>query len=185
VKKLISIHIGELYASSEPLIIQTLLGSCVAVCLFDPVKGIGGMNHILLPGRADLKSFDDDTRYAINAMELLINKIMALGGVRVRLIAKVFGGANVIPGISKKYCTGEKNAAFVLDFLRIENIKVAGQDLGGNESRKIYFHTATGEVFLKRLHSPYDRDIAYEEQKFSKRIKKKAKKPGDVTLFSS
>ena len=81
-KKSFSIHIGGFHASRNPAVIETLLGSCVAVCLYDPVARIGGMNHILLPGKADLKHFDNVARYAINAMELLINRVMTLGGKR-------------------------------------------------------------------------------------------------------
>jgi len=79
-KKQINIHIGDYYASEEPVIITTLLGSCVAVCLFDGENRIGGMSHIFLPGRAEWDRFDSSARYGINAMELLINKIMKLGG---------------------------------------------------------------------------------------------------------
>ena len=78
-KTKISIHIGEFYSSADPVVIHTLLGSCVAVCLFDPVKKIGAMNHILLPGRANMKHFDAPARFGINAMELLINGMMNLG----------------------------------------------------------------------------------------------------------
>jgi chemotaxis protein CheD len=67
-KKRVKIHIGEIYTSSEPAVVETILGSCVSVCLFDPVRKTGGMNHILLPGKADLNKFDGATRYGINAM---------------------------------------------------------------------------------------------------------------------
>lgn len=107
-KKEVSIHIGELYASKNPAVVHTLLGSCVAVCMFDPIKRIGGMNHILLPGNGDLKDFSDSTRYGINAMELLINMIMNLGGNRNRLVAKAFGGGNILAGISEENGPGQK-----------------------------------------------------------------------------
>ena len=101
-RKQISIHIGGYHASREPSVIHTVLGSCVAVCLFDPVNRVGGMNHILLPGKADMRHFDVSARYGINAMELLINKMMQLGGSRNRFLAKVFGGAHLFPAISKE-----------------------------------------------------------------------------------
>ncbi|MDM8535516.1 chemotaxis protein CheD, partial [Desulfobacterales bacterium HSG17] len=96
IKRHVDIHIGEFHASGQPTVISTLLGSCVAVCLYDPIKQIGGMNHILMPGRADMKRFDMSARYGINAMELLINRIMNLGGKRRNLVAKIFGGAKTI-----------------------------------------------------------------------------------------
>ena len=183
IKKKVHIHIGDCYAGKKPTIIQTLLGSCVAVCLLDSKQRIGGMNHILLPGKADLKCFDASARYGINAMELLINKIMGLGGNRSQLVAKVFGGAHVLPAISKENGVGRKNVAFVLDFLREEGIGIVNKDLGGHEPRKIFFHTDTGDVFLKRVRSKRFTNIAMEEKKRFGVIQKEVDKGGDVTFF--
>jgi chemotaxis protein CheD len=183
-KKKASIYIGGLYASKEPAVIETLLGSCVAVCLHDPVEQIGGMNHILLPGRADMKHFDAISRYGINAMELLINRIMALGSKRHPLVAKVFGGAHVLPAISIENGMGRKNVEFVLDFLQMEDISIVRQDVGGHDTRRIFFHTDTGEVLLKRIpHNNHSR-IGFEEREFLNQVRKEANKPGDVTLFT-
>jgi chemotaxis receptor (MCP) glutamine deamidase CheD len=92
------IYVGEVVASTTPLLLQTLLGSCVAVCLRDPVAGVGEMNHILVPGRCD--GHDRPSRWGVHAMELLINSIMNQGGDWRRLVAKVFGAANVLPGVA-------------------------------------------------------------------------------------
>lgn len=154
-KQEIHIHVGGLFASREPVVIHTVLGSCVAVCLYDPVEGIGGMNHILLPGRASSKHLDSPGRYGIDAMEQLIESVMALGGRRHQMVAKIFGGAHIIPSISMENGVGRKNTEFVLEFLRMEGIKVVSQDLGGHLSRKICFHTDTGDVFLKRVPSAH------------------------------
>jgi len=170
-KKQINIHIGEFHVSGAPRIIYTLLGSCVAVCLYDPVARIGGMNHILLPGRADRKNFNVRARYGINAMDLLINKMMALSADRRRIVAKVFGGAHVISVISREYGVGIKNAEFVLDFCRKEGIEVISRNLGGETTRKIYFHTDTGDVFLKRVSPMSLEDRIREERDGLKRIK--------------
>ena len=121
----VNINIGDYYASKEPEIIRTVLGSCVAVCLFDPVNQIGGMNHILLPGKPDLKHFDASARYGINAMELLINEILNLGGKKRFLTAKAFGGGHVLPAISRENGVGERNSKFVAEFLHNEGIKIA------------------------------------------------------------
>src|SRR5208337_4972741 len=123
-KRSICIHIGGFHASREPTIIETLLGSCVAACLYDPVARVGGMNHILLPGKADLDHFDNVARYAVNAMELLINRVMNLGGERYRLVAKVFGGALVLPAVSPENGVGIRNSEFVREFLKMEAIPV-------------------------------------------------------------
>jgi len=182
-KTLVNIHIGDYYASKKSEIIHTVLGSCVAVCLIDPVQQIGGMNHILLPGKPDLRLFDDSARYGINAMELLINKILKLGGKRCMLMAKAFGGGHILPAISRKNGVGRRNAKFVIDFLNNEGIRIVSHDLGGWDSRKIYFHTDTGEVFMKRIRHNCCEQIAREEKKQSLRIQSALKKSGDIVLF--
>jgi len=182
-KKKVNIHIGGYFASKEAAIIHTVLGSCVAVCLFDPVERIGGMNHIFLPGKADMAHFDDAARYGVNAMELLINKIINLGGDCARLVAKAFGGGNVIPAISGDNGIGEQNIAFTLEFLEKEGIRIISQNLGGNDSRKIYFHTDSGDVFLKRISSVNLESIAREDMKRLGIVRKEIQKAGEVDLF--
>ena len=182
-KKQISINIGEYHASKKPVVIHTLLGSCVSVCLIDEKRRIGGMNHILLPGRADMRHFDEPARYGINAMELLINRILALGGNRRQLAAKVFGGGNVISSIPSDKAVGKKNVDFILEFLRLEGIRILKKDVGGTDTRKIYFHTDTGKVYLKRISSIYQTHLAKEEALKLKRIRKAAGTPGEITLF--
>ena len=182
-KELVHISIGEYYASKEKTIIYTLLGSCVAVCLYDPENRIGGMNHILMPGQPDLGRYDASARYGINAMELLINGIMKLGGNRNKIIAKTFGGASVLPSIPEDRAIGQKVVRFVKDFLKEEKIKIISQDFGGNDTRKVYFHTDTGTVFLKRIASTMIKNIARDEQEKLKRIRRQIETPGDVTLF--
>jgi len=182
-KKQISIHIGEYHASSEPAVIHTVLGSCVAVCLFDPIKRIGGMNHILLPGKADMSRFNEPARYGINAMEVLINRIIGLGGDKHRFVAKVFGGGHVIASISGNNAMGEKNASFALEFLQTEGIRVLSRDVGGTDTRKIFFHTDTGDVFLKRIPAVFQERLAQEETLKFRLAKKTAFKAGEVKLF--
>jgi chemotaxis protein CheD len=180
----VTIHIGALHASRKPTVVYTLLGSCVGVCLYDPVARIGGMNHILLPGRADLKHFDASARYGINAMELLINKILRLGGNRDRLLAKAFGGAHILPAISPENGTGRKNIEFVLEFLKMEKIHLVSHDFGGRKARQIYFYTDTGEVLLKRVARLNTPAIGAEEQMVLERARRKALDTGAITLFT-
>ncbi len=184
-KPLIRIHIGDYHASRRPSVIYTLLGSCVAVCLFDPVNRIGGMNHILMPGRADLKHYDDAARYGINAMELLINGIMRLGGDRRRLVAKLFGGARTLSTIPEENSMGRKNVEFALEFFRTESIQLLNQDVGGGQSRRIYFHTDTNDVFLKRGKPVQYTALAVQERRVRDRIQKDIRRSGedDVVLF--
>ena len=181
-KEQISIFIGQFHASKTPVVIHTLLGSCVAVCLYDPVNRIGGMNHILLPGKADMKHFDVRARYGINAMELLIKKMMTLNADRRQIVAKVFGGAHVISVISRENGIGLKSVEFILDFCKIEDIKVVSQSLGGYESRKIYFHTDTGDVFLKRVGIQTSQELLRNEENGMSRIEGDLEKRGSVKL---
>jgi len=183
IRKEVRINIGEYCATKEPTIIYTLLGSCVSVCLFDPETRIGGMNHIFLPGRADLKHYGVSARYGINAMEMLINEIMGLGGNRHRIVAKTFGGAHILPSIHREIGVGIKIVEFVKEFLKRERIRVISHDLGGNNARKVYFKTNTGDVYVKRIASRFYPDIVSEEQRLSAKIRRKMKRPGSIDLF--
>jgi len=179
----ITINIGEYYASRHPAIIKTILGSCVAACLYDPINKVGGMNHILLPGKADLKHHDARSRYAINAMELLINEIMKKGGARKNLVAKLFGGGNVIPAIKNKFFVGTRNIEFAKDFLKTENISVISHDLGGTSTRIIHYHTFTGDAYVKRPKFMLMDQIVTKEKQWSKRIEKEVRQEGQIDIF--
>jgi len=141
------------------------------------------MNHILLPGKADLQRYDSSARYGIHAMELLINALMKLGCRRDRLQAKVFGGAHLLPAISVERGPGRKNADFVEAFLATEGIPLVAKDLGGADSRKIYFQTDTGEVHVKRSPGTLNRNLVNTERKTLGRIREEVKGLGRVTLF--
>jgi chemotaxis protein CheD len=128
----------------ESDVISTILGSCVAVCLRDRARGIGGMNHILLPesARSDILT----RSVGAGAMEALINALLKAGAVKADFEAKVFGGAAVVAGLSN---IGERNSAFALDYLLTERIPVISQSLGGTQARRIRFWPATGRVSQK------------------------------------
>jgi chemotaxis protein CheD len=182
VKSIIYLHIGQYFASKDPVIIQTILGSCVSVCFYDPVTRIGGMNHILYSGEVR-SSYDYNARYGINAMELLINEMVGLGAVRSRLIAKVFGGGNMF-NFDQKNQQGIKNTDFVIRFLELDGIKLVAQDTGGRFSRKILFHTDTGRTLLKRRKAIIN--VNKKGKDFidtTKKVKTIPQKPGDITLF--
>lgn len=120
--------------------LATVLGSCVAACLFDADRGIGGMNHFLLP---DDGKPGTDNRYAAAAMERLVNALLRRGASRPGLRAKLFGGARMIPGLPD---IGGRNAQAAHRFLAAEGIACIAADLGGNEARRVRFHPATGEA---------------------------------------
>ncbi len=133
-------------ASGHGVVLTTLLGSCVAACIWDDELGIGGMNHIVLP---DLKSGDMQRDFAgVNAMELLINGIIKQGGRRDYLQAKLFGGASMIAGLST---VGVRNAEFASGFLERERIPCVTTSLGGDSGRRIKFWPATGRARQKLM----------------------------------
>ncbi|MCR9124913.1 MAG: chemotaxis protein CheD [Rhodobacteraceae bacterium] len=133
---------GEYHISDRPEdMLTTLLGSCVAACLYDSEAGVGGMNHFLLPGEAGEKN--RGLRYGAYAMELLINSLLKRGADRRQLQAKLFGGAKMNATSGR---IGSNNADFALWFLRNEGIPVTGQNVGGTRGRKVRFWPHSGRA---------------------------------------
>lgn len=122
----------------------SVLGSCVAVCLFDPKLRIGGMNHFLLPGAG--YSSSENKSCGLNMMELLINGLLRYGARRKNFQAKLFGGANVLGGISE---IGAENAEFARAFLTYEGIPILSESLGGTQARRLRFWPTTGNARQK------------------------------------
>lgn len=119
----------------------TVLGSCISVCLYDPVALAGGMNHFLLAtGRT---GGAQSASYGVNAMELLINGLLKLGANRRRLRAHVFGGAQMMAGLGN---IGGRNAEFTADFLRAEGMRIMTCSVGGTQARRVNFWPATGRA---------------------------------------
>lgn len=173
---------GEYYATQDSTLIVTVLGSCVSVCLRDPITRIAGMNHFLLPANKDDVNFNSESaRYGIYAMEVLINHLMKLGAGKQRLEAKVFGGANVLKQL-RTNSVGEQNVSFIRDYLKTENIKVNAEDLLGEYPRKVYFFPLTGEVKVRKLKSMHNTTILDRENDYRKKVSK-APSSGDVDLF--
>ena len=142
----VSIIQGEHRVLGEPAVmLTTVLGSCVAVCLHDQTAKIGGMNHFLLgePTPGQTIRPEEMQRYGVHAMELLINDMMHAGAKRERLTAHLYGGANIIAGLE---AIGTSNANFALRFMQTEAIPVRHQDLGGTKARKVEFLPYDGKV---------------------------------------
>lgn len=176
---------GEYYVTAANKMIVTVLGSCVAVCLRDRHSGVGGMNHFLLPNDESNNTglLTESARYGSYAMELLINQLLKLGAHRNRLEAKVFGGGNVLPGLTINN-VGERNAEFVRDYLHNEAIPIMAQDLLGVCPRKVYFFPQTGKVLVKKIRSLHNTTIMDRESEYRIRVKY-TPKYGDVELFDS
>lgn len=169
------INVGELHASAEPVEIKTLLGSCVAACLYDPVSGVGGMNHFLLPDSTD--SAADPARFGVHAMEMLINALMKAGADRRRLKGKLFGGGNVLGSVSQRPTVGERNSAFAREFLEREGIELVSERLASDCGTEVRFWPHTGRAFIKDISTSL-LDLAKERTSI-----KAAPKGGDVELF--
>lgn len=159
--------------------LTTTLGSCVAACIRDPLLGIGGMNHFLLP---EGHSGDGaPARYGSYAMELLINDLLKRGANRKRLEAKVFGGANVLKGFTSNP-VGTRNAEFVRQYLTNEHIPILAEDMCGIHPRRVWFFPQTGRVMVQRLPHAHEAEVAAAESAVRARLSR-APVTGGVELF--
>ena len=175
---------GEYLVSGNEVMLVTVLGSCVAACMRDPLAGVGGMNHFMLPqADADAGSSwgNASARYGSYAMELLINALLKRGADRRRLEVKVFGGAAVIAGMTASN-VGERNARFVLDYLRAEGLVPAAQDLFDVVPRRVHYFPRSGRVLVRRLPVASTEVIAGEDLYRSKL--QTSETEGAVELFS-
>lgn len=140
---------GEVIASVDPLVISTILGSCVAVCLGDAVTGAGGANHFLLP--YFVIGDGSSTRFGGVAMKVLQEKLLALGCDKRNLRAKVFGGACQFDDPGDRVPIGQQNVSLAMRILEEERIPVVAQETGGTRGRKVVFHTGSGDVWVRQL----------------------------------
>lgn len=175
---------GEYYVTDKDMLLVTVLGSCVAACIRDCYSGIGGMNHFMLPdGGGDAGSpLNASARYGTYAMEILINQLLKLGARRCNLEAKVFGGGNVLDGLTVAN-VGPRNADFVLKFLQTEKIRVVAKDLVDIFPRKVYFFPKNSKVMVKKLRNLHNSTISQREKDYRQRLRK-VDSGGDIELFT-
>ena len=154
----VTIEPGEYYATKGAEVISTLLGSCVAACLYDPIERTIGMNHFMLSHTRYSRTLpihaSEAGRYGIHAMELLLNAMLAKGAQRHRLRAKVFGGASVLSSEtegSNFLCVGAVNSKFIREFLANESIPLEAEDLGGDFGRVIHFSNGSFAVHRRKV----------------------------------
>lgn len=190
-QKVTTIHPGEYLVSDNDIIICTVLGSCVAVCLWDSQQKHGGVNHFMLPGspvvsdseKSKLNFNSYGARYGMYAMELLINELLKKGSQRENLHAKVFGGATMFNYKQQQSKSiSQANGDFALEYLKTEHIRIESFDLGGLQARKIFFFVKSGKVLLKRIQGSLKVLIEKEESTYLSRITK-TKKEGSIILF--
>ncbi len=173
---------GEYYFTNKDMLIVTVLGSCVSACIRDRVSGLGGMNHFMLPDGGDSNSpVSASMRYGTYAMEVLINELLKAGARRENMEAKVFGGGAVLRGFTA-INVGERNAAFVINYLRAEKMRVLAEDLNDIYPRKVYFFPHTGKVLVKKLMQTHNDTLAKREEDYAIRLKAQSV-GGAIELF--
>lgn len=138
---------GGLWAEPFPAVVTTVLGSCVAVCLWDPHAALAGVNHFILPRGGASPS----ARYGNHALPMLLDRVLRLGAQREALLAYVFGGASLMDGGGAGPRLGSRNVAEALEFLQKEDIAVLRQDVGGQAGRKLIFRTADGTTLVRKI----------------------------------
>ncbi|MBX9935073.1 MAG: chemoreceptor glutamine deamidase CheD [Burkholderiaceae bacterium] len=169
---------GEYFVSDKQIIIMTVLGSCIAACLWDSRMQIGGMNHFMLP---EGDSADLSGRYGSYAMELLINEMQKMGARRETMQAKIFGGAQVMHNFTTMN-VGERNTKFVVNYLRTERIPIVSEDVLDIYPRKVVFFPVTGKAMVKRLAHAHP-DILAQEKRGNVATVVKTTAGGSVDLF--
>ena len=155
---------GEYFVFEEEILIMTTLGSCIAACIWDRERRIGGMNHFMLPEGGGAA---DSGRYGSYAMELLINELIKRGATRSTMEAKVFGGGAVVSGMNSLN-VGERNTKFVLDYLHTERITVVSKDVMDIYARKVCFLPVSGKALVKRLASTNTEMLVAQERAASR-----------------
>ena len=141
---------GRIFVSAEPCTVRMVLGSCVAVCLWDPLRAVGGANHFLLPYPGG--NGQDSPRFGNVATQRLIEKMLAFGCTKPSLVAKLFGGSCVLEAFQNKEThLGTKNVSVARKLLQDEGIPVIAEDVGGQRGRKVIFQTNDGIAWVRRL----------------------------------
>ncbi len=169
---------GEYFVSKDDMVIMTVLGSCIAACIWDSKLRVGGMNHFMLPEGGG----DTSGRYGSYAMELLINELVKMGSSRENMQAKVFGGGAVISGFTTMN-VGERNTKFVLDYLATERIPIVSKDVMDIFPRKVVFFPVTGKAMVKRLAHAHPETLESQERQGVVTRVAQSNAGGSVDLF--
>jgi len=178
---------GEYYVTKGDEAVTTVLVSCISACVRDPKANVGGMNHFMLPEDKSVgpNNWLDPavglaTRYGSYAMESLINDLLRLGATRERLEIKLFGGGRILQGMTD---VGERNISFIKSYIQLENLRIAAEDMGGTQPRKVIYFPASGRCKLRKLPPVENRTISHHEQLYLASLGNKAAGGGDVELF--
>lgn len=159
---------GTLYVADAGECITTILGSCIAVCLIDPVHHVGGLNHFMLPGVDDGSDAPaDSNNYGSYAMNQLVTSMQAKGANTKQCEAKIFGGGCMFPN---EQDIGARNIEFTTQYLLDHNIPITGKDVGLSYSRRVRFYTDSGKVMVKRLRSLHNKHVSKQENEYGSGI---------------
>jgi chemotaxis protein CheD len=175
---------GEFYVSTQNELVTTVLGSCVSACIHDARRGIGGMNHFMLPeprGERDswTATASRAARYGSDAMEQLINAILVAGGQRADLQVKIFGGGRVLAQLTD---IGQRNIDFVQHYIATEKLNLCASDLGDVYPRQVQFFPNSGRARVRLLRRHDDVQLVADEPGYLKRLANDPIK-GEVELF--
>jgi len=173
---------GEFYVTKENERVETVLGSCISACVRDPIAGVGGMNHFMLPVDKNAKGnteLSDANRYGNYAMENLVNALLSLGAKRERLEFKLFGGGRIMSSMTN---VGWYNIGFAFDYVYTEGFKIVSQDIGDIYPRKVLYYPLSGRVRVRRLNAMHNQSLADQENRYINNIESKPVE-GDVELF--
>ena len=161
------IYSGEYYVTDNPdYMIGTLLGSCIAVCLYDKINKIGGMNHFMLPGRVTEVDKNElrSAKYGVSAINDLLLSMYSFHAEKKNITAKLFGGGSVLLLDGEKNTIPENNIRLARLLMEMEDIPIIEEDVGGIYIRKVIFAIDTGNAYLKKTErrslSDYDADEA-------------------------
>lgn len=178
---------GEFYVSNQGEMVATVLGSCISACIRDTKKGIGGMNHFMLPEEGEHSSdswgtnnMTQASRYGNWAMEFLINEILKRGGKRENLEVKLFGGGQMMASMSD---IGQMNIIFAYNYLAQEKLKIEASDIGDIYARKVLYFTDTGRVKIKRMVPDTNASVIKRESDYQRKVSKPKPQNNDVELF--
>jgi len=179
---------GEFYVSTHGEMIVTVLGSCIAACIRDRVRGIGGMNHFMLPQQGEHSSdvwgsnpTTHASRYGNWAMEYLINEILKRGGRRENLEVKLFGGGQMIASMTD---IGQRNILFAMEYLRREGLQAVASDVGDVFARKVLYFPDTGAVKVRRIRQLQNDTLIRREAAYQQEVSRPAvADAGSIDLF--
>lgn len=172
---------GEYLVTDREVMLVTVLGSCVSACIRDPLAGVGGMNHFMLPEGESGAAARESARYGAYAMEVLINELIKRGAARGRLESKVFGGGAVLPGFTVNN-VGKRNGQWVLNYLATEGLEVFGQDLFDVCPRRVHYFPRSGKVMVRRLPTASGSEVLASENLYRSRLRE-SPVHGSVELF--